>query len=499
MEASIPTVPGARTLGLRARGAARANLAGALGTVWACYGAPGSILLTLFLDEWLRADKWQIGLVVTMTFLGPVLEPLGAYLAERLGRRRGLFVVTFLLNRVPFLALAAIPCLGAARQCREVGIAVVLLVVGMTRIPAALGNPAWWSWMGDLVPERRRSSFFGCRQQMASAATALSFVAGMALLQTCGGMHNRPLVAALFGVGALFGIGDILLYLRVPEPQLGRGVRERRGARAADRPVTLVASHPLTGLAVPFRHPAFRRLILGMGLWSFSANLVIPFLPVYQRGELIAGHRLGLGLSWLFLAALTVSASLASMVTSRWWARWIDRLGSRPILLIGSGYLFVNLAYLSIPPGRYVGALVLVALVSGTLTAAWTVSVNQVLLGVAPRANRSFYVSAYNCTNGFLMAGGPLLGGLLADRLPVVGWSLPGGLTCCYFHMLLALAAAGGAAGLAILARVPAPTQTAEPAPVRLIWGRIVLPWRGPRGQPAAAARVDAAREYATI
>jgi len=28
-----------------------------------------------------------------------------------------------------------------------------------------------------------------------------------------------------------------------------------------------------------------------MGLWSFSSNLVLPFLPVFQRGETLAGRR----------------------------------------------------------------------------------------------------------------------------------------------------------------------------------------------------------------
>src|SRR5439155_20992124 len=118
----------------RARGAAWANLGGALGQVWAVYGGPGSVLLTLFLREGLHADKWQIGLVMTMTFLGPTFEPLGAYLAERLGRRRPLFLCTFLLNRLPFFALAAVPLLGTPATCRGLGIAVVFGVVAFTRV-----------------------------------------------------------------------------------------------------------------------------------------------------------------------------------------------------------------------------------------------------------------------------------------------------------------------------------------------------------------------------
>ena len=209
-------------------------------------------------------------------------------------------------------------------------------------------------------------------------------------------------------------------------------------------------------LLAPFRLPEYRSLILGMGMWSFSANLVMPFVPVYQFGERLRGCEIGLGLSWKYLAILNVSASLAAMVSSRWWARWADRFGPRRLLTIGSGYLFVNLCYLLVGPGRYSGLLILVAATSGALNAAWTVSANQLVLGMAPRRNRSFFVAAYNATNGFLMAGGPLLGGLLADCLPPTHYRLPCGLPVCYFHILLALASTGGAIALSLLLRSPA-------------------------------------------
>jgi MFS family permease len=472
----------------RARGAARANLAGALGQVWGCYGAPGSVLLTLFLKEWLHAEKWQIGLVMTMTFLGPTFEPPGAYLVERFGRRRLLFLIAFLLNRLAFFALAAIPLLGAPDACRNLGIGMILAVVGATRVAGHLGTPAWWSWMADLVPERRRSRFFGCRTQAASAVSALSFVIGMALLQTCGGMGNHRLISALFAVGAIFGTLDILLYLRVPEPTL-RATSDSQGLRGF-----------LRSFGAPFQQADFRLLLLGMGLWSFSSNLVLPFLPVYQRGETLAGHELGLGVSWLFLALLTVAGNVAAMLTSRRWAGWSDQLGPKPLLLLGSGYLFVNLAYLVVGPEHWLWLLPPVSFLGGALNAAWTLSTQQLLLGIAPSKNRSFYVSAHNFTNGWLMAGGPLLGGWLADRLPVLGGHLLGGLPFCYFHLLLLLAMGGGLAALVILTRVPV-TRTAPLTPVNsVLWTRVRLLWHREGVRRAVAEPVlDKRKEFATL
>jgi MFS family permease len=278
-------------------------------------------------------------------------------------------------------------------------------------------------------------------------------------------MNNSVLISLLFAAGTVCGVTDILLYLRVPEPP-----------RSQDRAPT----PGLEALTAPFRSRAFRRLILGMGLWSFSSNLVLPFLPVFQRGETLAGHRLGLGVSWLFLALLNVLTSIAGMLTSRRWPDWVR--SPHRLLLLGSGYLFVNLFYLFVGSGHTLGLLLLVVFVGGACNAAWTVAGNQLLLAVSPREGRSYYVSAYDCVNGWMMAGGPLLGGLLADALPVLGWEMPGGLPCCYFHLLLLLSCVGCAAALFLLVGV---RRSPEDSPaVRtgaltrlLFWGRVRLRW----------------------
>ena len=100
------------------------------------------------------------------------------------------------------------------------------------------------------------------------------------------------------------------------------------------------------------------------------------------------------------------------------------------------------------------------AFITGTLSAAWTVSNQQHLLRSAPKENRSFYISAHNFTNGLLMAAGPLIGGLVGRRAPFLNWTWPGGLPCCYFHILLFLASVGGCGALFILLSGAAETET---------------------------------------
>jgi hypothetical protein len=438
--------------------------------VWVVCGAPGSLLLTLFLQEFLHAAKWQLGLMMTLTYLGPMIEPFGAWLAERFGQRRRLFIITYLIARLLFLSLAVVPWLGSDETARTLGIGVVLGVVALSRIAVHLGTPSWWSLMGDLVPDRRRGQFFACRYQAVSAATALSLLIALLLLHFFGGMNNRVLASTIFAGGVLFGLIDTLLYLKIPDRQATPTIRD-----------------PRCSLWDPMRaavaDPTFRRLILGMGLWSFSANLVLPFVPVYQRGETLAGASVGLGLSWLSLALLHVVAAVAGMLLSRRWGRWSQRIGPRTLLLVGSGHLFVNLAYLLVGRPETLWPLLPIALLGGGFTAAWTVAANQLLLKTAPPEKRCYYISAYNLINGCLMAGGPLLGGVVADRLPVLTWTLPGRVPCCYFHVLMLLATLGCTAALMLLSRVPAGESPSSPRRavilLRVLWPR--PRWRGGR------------------
>ncbi len=172
-------------------------------------------------------------------------------------------------------------------------------------------------------------------------------------------------------------------------------------------------------------------------------------------------------------------------------------------MLLGSGYLFVNLAYLVIQPAWHVFALLPLVFATGTLSAAWIVSNQHHLLRTAPRENRSFYISAHNFTNGLVMAAGPLIGGLLADRAPFMNWTWPGGLPCCYFHILLFLATAGGCVALLILLSGAAESATAftdeteEKSEVRQV--RLVLALPGSAALPAAEPGLDSRREVATL
>jgi MFS family permease len=452
----------------------------ALGNVWATCGAPNSLLLVMFLSEWLRAEKWQIGLVLAITNLGPTLEPLGAWLVERLGHRKRQFLITHLLNRLPFFSFALLPWLDREGGGGPAALALVYAVVVGTRVAGHLGTAAWWSWIADLVPGRSRGRWLGCRVGWNSLVTAVSFVTVGWLLQHGGGMRDPLLLSTLFAAGAAFGVADILLYFAVPD-------------------VPLNARRPGVGLgefcrqaAAPFRDEGFRRLVLGVGLWSLAVNLVVPFIPLYLKGGPRDPLHPGLGVTWPYLAAFNVCTQLGMALASRTWGLWCGRIGPRLLLTIGSGHFFVLLAFLLVGRRHYEAPLLLTALVSGILQSAWTVGTQQALLEMAPGGNHGYRTSAYNLANGWFTGAGSILGGLVAAAWPLAGFRLPSGLPCAYLHVLLLCGTVLGLAAVMLVRRATTPATTLPPARV-LAWRLAARSRPGERGFRPEGGGVHAA------
>lgn len=71
-------------------------------------------------------------------------------------------------------------------------------------------------------------------------------------------------------------------------------------------------------------------------------GIVVPFLPLYARS---------LGASGLVVGLLLAVYSLAQMVASPWWGRLSDRIGRRPLLIIGAAGTCLGLLQLGLAGG----------------------------------------------------------------------------------------------------------------------------------------------------
>lgn len=407
--------------------------AGALGTVWlvAVYGLP----LPLFMEA-IKASGFQLGLMGAVRQAAMFAQLPSAFYVERLERRKPYWATVAIIHRAVWLVPALLPFLwpdGGAYW-------VVVLIVALG-ISDALGNAStapWLSWMADLLPAGRAGRFWGSRQRLLSIVllvAALSF--GWVLDAANRSGQGLLGFSIVFGLAALFGIGDIVVHLGVAEPAPARSAP---GQSAWSR------------IAAPLKSRDFRRLTIAMGAWT--AALALPgyfngtpgfFNVVYLHDAFGATYSEA---SWLILAS-----ALGAILWSQAIGHRIDRFGARRVAmtLVAIGPLF-TLAWFFASPKHVTLPLIgsvpqpvllmsAASLIIGGFYAGVQLCQLRLTQAFTGSAGRTVAMAVHWSSVGLIGAIGALLGGWIKDHFPAAwgAYTLPLGAAFSYFHVLIAL------------------------------------------------------------
>ncbi len=350
----------------------------------------GSVFLTGF-ALLLGANSFQLGLLSALPFIGQLFQFVGAYLEERIGRRRDLVFYGALGGRLIWALLLALPFMsflgGAQLAVFFIGLAISYAFNGIA------GN-AWLSWMTDLVPARQRGSYFGIRNTIAAVASMLAtFLAGRAL-DVARAQGNETLgYALIFAVAVVAGIGAAALIARQPEPPL--------------RPKARVSLPELFG--APLRDRPFRSFVLACAGWAVATGIAAPFFNAYGLSAL--------KLSFSTLAMQGVVTGAVSLVFGPLTGRLQDRYGDRPVLLVCLlGTLLLPFGWILSTPTNIL-PLWLTAILSGVFWPGVNQGLANLLMARAPADYRGAAMASYSAVSGMgtLLAG--LVGGLIATGI----------------------------------------------------------------------------------
>lgn len=172
------------------------------------------------------------------------------------------------------------------------------------------------------------------------------------------------------------------------------------------------------------RSPAGRAVVLAVFLDLVGFGIVVPQLA------LVAGR---FTTSGLVIGAVVATDSLLSFLLAPAWGRLSDRIGRRPVILLGLAGSAV--AYTVFGLAASLATLFLARILSGSLGA--TVSVSQAALAdTTPPEQRSRAMGLIGAAFGLAFTIGPALGGMASRR----GEAAPGLLAAgiCLVNFLLA-------------------------------------------------------------
>lgn len=370
----------------------------------------GGVLLSNFLVD-LQASTVEIGVMAAIPMVVNLIQPLGAYLADRTTSRHRYGLRMFAPSRLVWLVLVFGIALSTWKQTdSHLLIYWTLGVTLVSHILAALGSASWLSWLAALVPRQLRGRYFGFRNSTSSLTILICVpLAGLGISVWPGGPIQGYGVVLLLGIVAgTVSIGFQFFMQDVNPQQLASG----RRSRLVQTPDWSSPAQKSPTQASIWRDTNFLIFLLYFGVWAFSINLSSPFFNIYLLDNL------GLDVRWVTLYNSLASASTLLMLVL--WGRLSDRVGNRPLLLlVGILVAVTPLLWLGIsngPVSLWIW-LPLLHIFIGSTWAAIELCSNNIQLAIAPIQQHSSYFAIAAAVAGGAGALGTVAGGYLAQMI----------------------------------------------------------------------------------
>jgi len=290
----------------------------------------------------------HFGLMTSLVSIATLANLAAVVIIERTGLRKYLFIVSMSISRLLWLVVAVILVTLAGTQA---GIWLVLVTILASWVLASIGSPAWFTWMGDLIPKRIRGRFLARRSQVARLVL-FPVAIGLSIFMDYMIDPAKPItpeaqprvvwaLAGMFVMAAFFGLGDILMFLRIrdvkpttpdklppPVVNIAVGPSGRGGLPGAVSYAWRYIAAVVRQLLIdPLKDHAFRRYVLYGATVTFAMTVGGSFYIRNMKENLGLSH---LSINMIYM----ILGPLMAILAARPWGKLMDRWGRRPALMV---------------------------------------------------------------------------------------------------------------------------------------------------------------------
>jgi MFS family permease len=365
-------------------------------------------------------------LAATTNLLAAISMWPGSLLAERTRKYKTIVMVCGgVLNRLPFLLLAALPWITTGNTA----LAVIFVVCAVKGFFGNIAMPAWSAYCADFIPEGLRGRYFASRNFIRQVADlAIAPLAGLVIFMFGGfsGWSITWLMAFAFGMASTWFFGLIPNESNFGKHDYNVASRPEKSASALND----------------------RRLLWFVGasaVFQLSVMIAGPFFAVYFVDQL--------GASTLWVGITAAAMPAAGIVAQPLIGRLNDRLGPKWLLVV-SGLLFPIAPWfwlLATEPWQ----IFIPNAIAGVLWSANLLASFNLLLEIAPADKRPSYSGLHQAGMFFAAFLGPLAGGFLIAALG--------------FHAVFVISGAGRFLATLVLWRTVSVDESASlPKPVHI-------------------------------
>jgi MFS family permease len=338
----------------------------------------------------LKAGVNQIGLLSAFPNLVSSLVQLkAADVTQRAGSRKKTVCFFVFLQ-----ALMGVPIILVPFACKGYEVFALIFFVTLFTSFQGFSNPIWASLMSDHLPRTKRGRYFGWRNTVLGMVTIACLCLGGLILQV-----SRPNV--LRGFFIIFCAATVSRFIswyfltRMHEP-----VQHYR-------PDSYFSFFDFLRRA---KESNFARFVFFSGALHFCVYLAAPFFSVFMLRDL--------KFNYMTYTILISTVSVVTILTIGRWGVNADRVGNVKVLRITS-LLIASLPLWWIVC-QHPAYLLLAQAISGLAWAGFNLCALNFIYDAATPAKRTRCISYFYFFNGIAIFFGSLIGGYLADRLPML-------------------------------------------------------------------------------
>lgn len=204
---------------------------------------------------------------------------------------------------------------------------ILIGLVGLFYGLMSIAQPAWFSWMGSLVPEQRRGSYFSIRTRISGFFGLLSMIFGALILDLSRnlGVDSLSILAfTLIGFGIIFFLAIIFRLLSWSLLSMHYEPKIKFRKRDSFSFWSFLKNAP--------KNP-FGRFVIFRGFFGIAIGISAPFWAVYMLRDL--------GFSYFWFMAITVSGTIFQLIFLPLLGKFSDRYGNIKLTAICSGMAFL--------------------------------------------------------------------------------------------------------------------------------------------------------------
>jgi MFS family permease len=343
----------------------------------------------------LGANNFLIGLISSLPALvSPIAQIVGSRLMEKRSRKQIMTLgpVFQALMWLPIIVLGLIYWHGVSSFIPT----VLVIVYAIYAIFGAVGGPAWFSLLGDIVPARIRGKYFGKRNKVCTSVTVAATVLAAFVLD-----YYKTKGMVLLGFAVIFLAASVsrmisaYLLNRYYEPEL-----------------KLEEGYYFSFWQFVAKAPGnnFGRFVIYVGLLYFSTLIAAPFFTVYMLRNL--------GFSYTTLMLVNISATVFTVLFSPILGKFADKYGNRELLKVG-GIIIPSLPLFWLFSGNPWYLAFVPQVLSGLGWGAFNLGASNFIYDVVTPQRRGLCITYFNV---FMYAGtffGATVGGAIATYVPI--------------------------------------------------------------------------------